>query len=121
MEVDYFYEEGPAGEYVPILQDFVVENVVLTEGAPRSFVVKGYPTPGASVIKVSLNNVTLTGITESNHFIIEHATEVLAKDVYVNGELWTAPSNDGVISVPTFSVVFLLIIASVSRVWELIL
>jgi len=108
IEVDYYYEEGPEGDFVPILQNFVVENLIVTGGAPRSLVVKGYPTPNTSVIKISLYNISLSGITESDHFILQDVTEVSAKDVYINGELWNVPGSGGVVATaPTVCALFL--------------
>lgn len=92
----------------------VVENLVVTGGAPRSIVVKGYPTPNKSIIKMSLYNISFSGITETDHFVLQDINEVNAKDIYINGELWQVPGSSGVpVTAPTVFALFFFAIITV--------
>jgi len=119
IEVDYYYEEGTNGTFIPVLRDFVVENVVVTGGAPHSIVVRGYPEPDTSIIRISLYNISFTGVPDNDHFVIENVNEITARDVYVNGKLWALGSGGIAISAPAmcglllFSVVILIFSARI--------
>jgi polygalacturonase len=89
IEVDFYYEEGPDGPFVPILRNFHIQNLTLEGSAPYSLVVKGYPDhPSTSFIDLSLTDAILNGVTEDPHFIIEEVDEVSIMNVVVDGVNW---------------------------------
>lgn len=93
IEVDYDYEEGSAGVFMPILRECVIENVVVTDGAPLTLKIKGYPESDKSIIRMTFRNISFNGITEDPHFILQNVTEILDENVYVNGRLWKISST----------------------------
>lgn len=81
---------------MPILRDVVIENLVLTDSAPLAAKLIGYPEPDRSIIRLSLRNVSFSGVTGVMEdgvrlFKIEqNVTEISLKDVYINGVQWTS-------------------------------
>lgn len=106
IEVDFFYEEGQNGPFMPILRDVVIENLVLTNGAPLAVKVKGYPQADTSIIRISLRNISFSGITEAPGYVVEDVNELLRTEVYVNGEPWNS-SGVAIIS-PTLGFILFL-------------
>lgn len=89
VEVDFFYEEGPNAGFVPVIKDFVIQNLTLEEGAPYSVYMRGYPGhPATSFVGLRLENVTLNGIEREPHYVVENVDDVVTENVVVNGALW---------------------------------
>lgn len=93
IEVDYDYEEGSDGVFMPILRDCVIENVVVTDGAPLTMKIKGYPEPDRSIIRMTFRNISFNGITEEPHFTLQNVNEIRDESVYVNGKPWNISSG----------------------------
>lgn len=93
IEVDFYYEEGPNADFVPVLKNFTIENLDVTGSAPKSMVVKGY-VDGSSYIDITLRNISFRGIIDDPHFVLENVNYVSATDVSINGKEWTnVPGN----------------------------
>lgn len=111
IEVDFNYEEGKDGVFMPILRDVVIENLELTESAPLAAKLIGYPEPDRSIIRLSLRNITFTGVTGVmeggiRQFKIEqNVNEISLQDVYINGEPWTSSAVQ--ISVSSLTILFI--------------
>lgn len=73
---------------MPILRQCVIENVVVTDGAPLTLKIKGFAEPDRSIIRMTFRNISFNGITEVPHFIVQDVTEIQGENVYVNGKLW---------------------------------
>jgi len=89
IEVDFFYEEGPNAEFVPIIRDFVVQNLTLLESAPYSLYMRGYPGhPNTSYIGLTLEDATFNGVVQDPHFVTQDVDVVDTTNVIVNGGIW---------------------------------
>ncbi|KAG4077412.1 hypothetical protein HA402_002839 [Bradysia odoriphaga] len=88
IEVDFDYEEGSDGVFMPILRDCVIENVVVTDSAPLTLKIRGYAEPDRSIIRMTFKNISFNGITEDPHFVLENFDEIHDENVYVNGQPW---------------------------------
>lgn len=81
---------------MPILRDVTIENLVLTDSAPLAAKLIGYPEPDRSIIRLSLKNVTFSGVTGfmeggiQQYKIEQNVTEISLTDVYINGVPWTS-------------------------------
>ncbi|KAJ6642117.1 putative polygalacturonase [Pseudolycoriella hygida] len=93
IEVDFDYEEGSAGVFMPILRECVIENVSVTDGAPLTMKIRGYAEPDRSIIRMKLKNITFNGITQEPHFIAENVNEIITESVFVNGQEWNISSG----------------------------
>ena len=86
LEVDYYYEEGPDAPFVPILRNVVIENVHVAKKTEHAIFVKGYPTPGTSVIQdIVLRNCSFNGVQLDN--VIEYVDSMRLENVRLNGTL----------------------------------
>lgn len=87
--MNFFYDEGPAGDFRPVLRDFTIENVNVIGGAPYSMFIRGYPDhPTTSFIGVTLRNISFSGLTNDPHYVLQDVDFVSATDITVDGELW---------------------------------
>ena len=78
--VNYFYEEGDAGAFPPLLEEVTIENMTV-DTAKRPFVLRGYNhTPIAGI---TLNNVTFKHVKDDG--IIENVASLSINNVTVNG------------------------------------
>lgn len=85
---------------MPILRECVIENVVVTDGAPLTLKIKGYSEPDRSIIRMKFRNISFNGITEEPHYTLQNVTEIWDEGVYVNGKEWKI-SNAVSIAAPT--------------------
>ncbi len=93
--MDFYYEEGLNAGFKPVLQEVVIENVDVTGGAPYSLFMKGYPTPNTSYIEVTLRNITISGLRNSPHYVLENVDSIKFSDVYVQvWQQWNTTSNE---------------------------
>jgi len=89
IEVDFFYEEGPNADFVPVIKDFVVQNLTLLESAPYSLYMRGYPQhPNTSYIGLTLEDATFNGVVQDPHFVTQDVDIVDTTNVIVNGGIW---------------------------------
>jgi polygalacturonase len=78
--INYYYEEGDAGEFDPIVRDIVIENLDV-ETAERVFQVRGYERD--PVRDLRLRNVSIAAAQDIG--IIDNVSNLVAENVYVNG------------------------------------
>ncbi|OXA54953.1 putative polygalacturonase, partial [Folsomia candida] len=89
IEVDFFYEEGPNAGFVPVIKDFVIQNLTLLEFAPYTCYIRGYEGhPNASFVGLRLENATFNGVANDPHYVVENVDVVELENVVVNGAVW---------------------------------
>ncbi|WP_440905034.1 glycoside hydrolase family 28 protein [Catenovulum sp. SX2] len=82
--VNFYYEEGDAGNFIPVLKDIHIDNLKV-EKAKRAFVVRGYPhTP---ISGISLTNIDIKEVT--NDSVIENVKGLIQSNIMVNGKPFT--------------------------------
>jgi len=78
--INYFYEEGDAGNFPPKLEDVTIENLHVNV-AVRPFVLRGYT---HSPIKgITLNDITV--VTSEKSSLIENVALLTTNNISVNG------------------------------------
>ena len=93
ITVDFMYEEGPNGKFMPVLRNVYLENIT-SKTSPRIFFLKGFK--GASIDGIHLRNCTFEGANASE--IIQFAGLIELNNVTVIPEkavesLSTRPST----------------------------
>jgi polygalacturonase len=82
LSIDFFYEEGPKGSFVPVVRD--VEMLRVTSKKSKYGVyIRGFE--GATIDDIRVADCTFDGVTNGN--VIEHATHVDLAGTRVNGVL----------------------------------
>ena len=79
--INYYYEEGDAGAFDPIVRDVVIENLTI-ENAKRVFQVRGFERD--PIIDLHLRNVDVTNAGEIG--IVEHVSNFVTDNVTINGQ-----------------------------------
>ncbi|MCU4675311.1 glycoside hydrolase family 28 protein [Catenovulum sp. 2E275] len=79
--INYFYGEGDAGQYQPIVRNLTITNFYC-EKAQRAFVINGYPTSPVSNIK--LDNVQFAKVEKES--VIQHIDQLDKHNVIINGQ-----------------------------------
>lgn len=78
--VNFYYEEGDVGEYLPKLEAISIENVHVVQ-AQRAFMMRGYPhTP---ITGITLKNLTFESVEKPS--VIENVADVHQSNIRVNG------------------------------------
>ncbi len=78
--INYFYEEGDAGAFDPIVRDILIENLEV-EQAQRVFQIRGFerdPVQGLRLVNVRVGRAGELGV-------VEHVRDLVAENVLVNG------------------------------------
>jgi unsaturated rhamnogalacturonyl hydrolase len=97
LTVDFLYEEGAKGKFMPTLRHVVMENVT-SSSSPRVFYVVGFD--GAVIDDIRISNSTFSNVTSTDvmhhagRFVLENVTVQPAKVVRSlnsNGATGTAP------------------------------
>jgi len=60
LTVDLMYEEGPRGNFPPVIRNVYLENIT-AHAAPRLFYLLGFP--AATIDNINVSNSTITGVT----------------------------------------------------------
>jgi len=84
--INYFYEEGDAGSFDPIVRDIVIENLSI-ENARRVFQVRGFDRD--PIRDVTLTDVAVTSAAEIG--IVENVTNFVTHNVTINGNRYEFP------------------------------
>lgn len=78
--VNFYYEEGDVGEFMPKLEAIRIENLYV-EQAQRAFMMRGYPhTP---ISGITLKNLTFENVEQPS--VIENVADVSQQNIRVNG------------------------------------
>jgi polygalacturonase len=79
--VNFFYEEGDAGNFPPLLEDITIENLNVAS-ANRAFVLRGYDhTP---ISGLTLNNITIKRALKDA--VIENVAHLKLNNVFINSQ-----------------------------------
>ena len=81
VKVDFYYEEGDAGPFTPVLRNISIQNLTCTKGKFAVWV-KGYER--SPVENLVLENCDFRGIAKPN--VVEGVKNFRARDVTVNGK-----------------------------------
>lgn len=84
--INYFYEEGDAGEFDPIVRDILIENLTV-ENAQRVFQVRGFDRD--PIQNLHLRNVNVVAAGKIG--VVENVSGFVAENVRINGERYTGP------------------------------
>ena len=85
--INYYYEEGDAGHFDPIVRDIVIDNLSI-RNAQRVFQVRGFerdPIRDLRLIDVDVERADEVGI-------VEHVSRFVAENVTINGKAYD-PAN----------------------------
>jgi polygalacturonase len=82
VHADFFYEEGDAGAFPPVLRDIEVRNVT-SEKSRYAFLLRGYA--HAPITDVRVIDCTFNGVAESD--VLEGVRGLVLTNVRVNGVL----------------------------------
>jgi polygalacturonase len=81
--INYYYEEGDAGNFDPIVRDIVVENLSI-DNAQRVFQVRGFERDPIGDLRLS--NVHVAAAGEIG--IVEHVSNFVTDNVTINGQAY---------------------------------
>ena len=84
VKVDFYYEEGDAGTFVPVMRNLQVEDLTAKKGE-FAFWIKGYERSKISGLRFT--RCRFDGIAKDN--VLENVTDVKAEDVTINGKTFT--------------------------------
>jgi polygalacturonase len=86
LYVDYFYEEGDAGEYTPEVRNINLENIT-SQKSDRVIFINAYE---RSPLKgLTIRNSTFNGVANDNQ--INHVEDFVLENVHINNRLMTNP------------------------------
>ncbi|NNE47446.1 MAG: glycoside hydrolase family 28 protein, partial [Rhodothermales bacterium] len=81
--INYYYEEGDAGDFDPIVRDILIDNLSI-RNAQRVFQVRGFerdPIRDLRLIDVDVERADEVGI-------VEHVSRFVAENVTINGKAY---------------------------------
>ncbi|KMT63758.1 glycoside hydrolase family 28 protein [Catenovulum maritimum] len=82
--INFFYEEGDAGQFKPIVRDLNIKNLNC-EQASRAFVIRGYDhTP---ITGINFENLNFKNVAKDSQ--LENIKDVQQKNIMVNGKSFT--------------------------------
>ena len=79
--INFFYEEGDAGEFDPIVRDIVIEDMTIAN-AQRVFQVRGFDRD--PIRDLTLRNVSVA--SAGNVGVVENVTNFVTQNVNINGK-----------------------------------
>jgi len=82
VEIDFNYEEGAKGEFVPVVRNYTVENLICTKGN-RAVDLQGLD--NAPIYDVTLKNCVFNRIEKES--IVKNVRGVKLENVKVNGKV----------------------------------
>jgi len=85
--VNFYYEEGPDGDFPPTVRDVVITNLQVAR-AERAFMLRGFP--DNPVTGLTLSDCDIAQATSLG--VIENVSQIQLQAVRVNGEAVTAES-----------------------------
>lgn len=89
LSIDFYYQEGPAGNYSPIVRNVDIRNVTATT-ANYAFYLRGFPNNHISDIR--LYDCNFDNVVRSN--VIEFVDHLHLDNVTVNGEIFVGPEPE---------------------------
>jgi len=86
--INFYYEEGDAGEFDPVVRDIVIENL-RCESAQRVFQIRGFerdPIQDIQIVDMTVSKAIKTGI-------VEHVDGLRLENVTINGEAFSLENH----------------------------
>jgi predicted transcriptional regulator len=80
LDIDFYYEEGPKGNFKPVARDVELRHVT-SEASKYALYVRGYD--NAEITDIRVIDCTFQHVANPN--VIEHARDVVLRDVHING------------------------------------
>jgi len=84
--INYFYEEGDAGQFDPIVRDVVIENLSI-ENARRVFQIRGFERD--PIRDITLRDVVVESAAETG--VVENVMNFETHNVIINGDRYEFP------------------------------
>jgi len=81
VKINFFYEEGDAGKFTPVVRNINIENVT-SEKSPYAIWIKAYDY--SPVQNLNIENCTFKNVTNQN--VIENVKNISMEDVIINEE-----------------------------------
>jgi polygalacturonase len=82
LDIDFYYEEGPKGHYRPVARDVELRGVT-SQASKYALYIRGYE--NAEIADIRVLDCTFNNVANPN--VIEHATDVVLRNVRMNGAL----------------------------------
>jgi len=82
VEIDFNYEEGAKGEFIPVMRNYVVENLTCTKGS-RAVDLQGLG--NAPIYDITMKNCTFNAIEKES--IVKNVQGVKLENVKINGKI----------------------------------
>ena len=82
VRVNFFYEEGDAGDFTPVVRRIDVRRLN-SDRSTHALYLRGYA--HAPITDVTLTDCTFANVEEGN--VIEHVEDLALDDVRINGEM----------------------------------
>lgn len=83
LHIDFDYEEGDTGEFLPIVRNIHIENVS-SKSSERAIFIKAYER--SPVRDIYIKDCNFSGVEKEN--IINFVENLQLENVHLNGELW---------------------------------
>ncbi len=96
LTVDFLYEEGAKGTFMPTVRHVVMENIT-SKSSPRVFYVVGFK--GAVIDDIRIANSTFSGVTATD--VMHHAGRVVLENVTVEPAKVPRSLNSNAAPTPT--------------------
>ena len=87
ITIDYNYQEGAAGPYIPVFRHLVIERLV-SGHSPRALDLQGFP--NAPIHDVTLRDCEFNDVTGQD--IVQHVEGLTFDNVRINGQLAKPPT-----------------------------
>ncbi len=95
LTVDFLYEEGAKGTFMPTVRNVSLENIT-SKSSPRVFYVVGFN--GAIIDNIRIANSTFSGVTATD--VMHHAGRVVLENVTVEPAKVTRSLNSNAAPIP---------------------
>jgi polygalacturonase len=82
LSIDFFYEEGPAGKFIPVVRNVEIRNLA-TQKAQYALYLRGFN--NAPIEGIRLTDCDFEGVARPN--IIENVMHLALRNVRINGKL----------------------------------
>lgn len=91
LRINMFYATyaNQAGEFIPKIQNILLENITVENGGSYGILAKGYEQ--SPISNVTLKNVVIEKVDEA--FSIEHVKNLKFINTYINGSLMQSPTQ----------------------------
>jgi len=82
LSIDFFYEEGPAGKFIPVVRNVQIRHLV-TRKAQHALYLRGFK--NAPIEGIHITDCNFDGVIQPN--VIENVNDLALHNVRINGKL----------------------------------